>query len=207
MPICRSSKLAVMPAQPGPQSTARSAPAKSSAFFKQRLMMHGFSCMLRAGHPAARRLTKTMFSELEQVVDAPTRSLELVDKYLDRRHIFRKVRLRTMHYLTLPVAVASTDLVATVPSAVGRVFADLGQIVLVEPPFDIPKFPDDSAGISFRHRQRERSSWWTPGRRTSPGISGFRACEFECDSSVSSSPWSTTKSEASSGSAVRRSAS
>jgi hypothetical protein len=29
--------------------------------------------------------------------EAPTRSLELVDNYLDRRHIYRKVRLRTMH--------------------------------------------------------------------------------------------------------------
>lgn len=132
---------------------------KSSAFFKQRLMMHGFSCMLRAGHPAARRLTKTMFSELEHVlVEAPTRSQELVDNYLDRRHIFRKVRLRTMHYLTLPVLVASTDLVATVPNAVGRFFADRGQIVLVEPPYDIPKFPIQQHWHR-RYDQDPRSRW------------------------------------------------
>lgn len=115
---------------------------KSSAFFKQRLTMHSFACMLRAGHPAANRLTKTLFSELEHVVvEAPTRSQELVDNYLDRRNIYRKVRLRSTHYLTLPVIVASTDLVATVPRAVGHVFANLGQIVLVDPPYDIPKFP------------------------------------------------------------------
>jgi DNA-binding transcriptional LysR family regulator len=132
---------------------------KSNAFFKQRLMMHGFSCMLRAGHPAARRLTKAMFSELEHVlVEAPTRSLELVDNYLDRRHIYRKVRLRTMHYLTLPIVVASTDLVATVPSAVGRFFADRGQIVLVEPPYDIPKFPIQQHWHR-RYDQDPRSRW------------------------------------------------
>jgi DNA-binding transcriptional LysR family regulator len=132
---------------------------KSSAFFKQRLMMHGFSCMMRAGHPAARNLTKTLFSELEHVVvDAPTRSLELVDNYLDRRHIYRKVRLRTMHYLTLPVLVASTDLVATVPNAVGRVFADLGQVVQVEPPYDIPKFPIQQHWHR-RYDQDARNRW------------------------------------------------
>ncbi len=115
---------------------------KSSAFFKQRLMMHGFTCMMRLGHPAAKRLTRTLYSELEHVVvEAPTRSQELVDNYLDRRNIFRKVRLRTKHYLTLPVIVATSDLVATVPSAVGRVFAELGQVMLVEPPYNIPKFP------------------------------------------------------------------
>jgi DNA-binding transcriptional LysR family regulator len=132
---------------------------KSSAFFKQRLMMHGFSCMLRTGHPAAKRLTKAMFSELEHVlVEAPTRSLELVDNYLDRRQIYRKVRLRTMHYMTLPIVVASTDLVATVPSAVGRFFADRGQIVLVEPPYDIPKFPIQQHWHR-RYDQDPRNRW------------------------------------------------
>lgn len=115
---------------------------KSSSFFKQRLRMNGFSCMLRAGHPAAKKLTKTLFSELEHVVvDNPIRSQELVDNFLDRRSIYRKVRMRTTHYLTLPPIVAATDLVATVPTAAGRLFADLGQIVLVEPPYDIPQFP------------------------------------------------------------------
>ena len=132
---------------------------KSRAFFKQRLMMHGFWCMMRAGHPAAHRLTKTLFSELEHVVvDVPTRSQELVDHYLDRRNIFRKVKLRSTHYLTLPVIVASTDLVATVPGAVGRVFADLGQVVLVKPPYDIPEFPIQQHWHR-RYNQDPRNRW------------------------------------------------
>lgn len=114
----------------------------SNSFFKQRLMMHGFSCMLRSGHPAAKHLTKTLFSELEHVVvDNPIRSQELADNFLDRRNIFRKVKMRTTHYLTLPMLVASTDLIATVPTAVGLVFANLGQVELVPTPYDIPKFP------------------------------------------------------------------
>jgi DNA-binding transcriptional LysR family regulator len=132
---------------------------KSSAFFKQRLRMHGFSCLMRTGHPAAKRLTRALFSELEHVVvEAPTRSQELVENYLDRRNIFRKVRLRSTHYLTLPVIVASSDLVATVPTAVGRVFADLKQIVLVEPPYDIPKFPIQQHWHR-RYDQDPRNRW------------------------------------------------
>lgn len=132
---------------------------RSSSFFKQRLMMHGFSCMLRSGHPAAKSLTKTLFSELEHVVvDNPIRSQELVDHFLDRRGIFRKVKMRTTHYLTLPAIVAATDLVATVPAAVGRVFADLGQIELVEPPYDIPKFPIQQHWHK-RYDQDPRNRW------------------------------------------------
>lgn len=132
---------------------------KSSAFFKQRLMMHSFSCLMRTGHPAAKRLTRALFSELEHVVvEAPTRSLELVENYLDRRNIFRKVRLRSTHYLTLPVIVASSDLVATVPTAVGRVFADLKQIVLVEPPYEIPRFPIQQHWHR-RYDQDPRNRW------------------------------------------------
>ena len=132
---------------------------KSSSFFKQRLRMHGFSCMLRAGHPAAKNLTRNLYSELEHVVvDNPIRSQELVDNYLDRRRIYRQVRLRTTHYLTLPAIVAATDLVATVPSAVGRLFADLGQIELVDPPYNIPKFPIQQHWHK-RYDQDPRNRW------------------------------------------------
>jgi DNA-binding transcriptional LysR family regulator len=132
---------------------------RSSGFFKQRLRMHGFSCMLRKGHPAASSLTKALFSELEHVVvDNPIRSQELVDDFLDRRSIFRKVRMRTTHYLTLPAFVASTDLVATVPTAVGLLFADLGQIELVSPPYDIPEFPIQQHWHK-RYDQDPRNRW------------------------------------------------
>ncbi|HBT33456.1 MAG TPA: LysR family transcriptional regulator [Pusillimonas sp.] len=115
---------------------------KSNAFFKQRLVMHGFSCMVRAGHPATKGLTKELFSQLEHVVvEAPTRSQELVDNYFDQRNIQRNVRLRSTYYLSLPVIISSTDLIATVPTAVGRVFAALNQVVLIDPPYNIPKFP------------------------------------------------------------------
>jgi len=115
---------------------------KSNAFFKQRLVMHGFSCMVRAGHPATKGLTKELFSQLEHVVvEAPTRGQELVDNYFDQRNIQRNVRLRSTYYLSLPVIISSTDLIATVPTAVGRVFAALNQVVLIDPPYNIPKFP------------------------------------------------------------------
>ncbi|QFZ85156.1 LysR family transcriptional regulator [Variovorax paradoxus] len=132
---------------------------RSSAFLKQRLMLHGFSCILRAGHPVASHLTKAAFSELEHVVvESPTRSQELVDNYLDRRNIVRKVRLRSTHFLTLPIIVASTDMIATVPTPVGRVFAGTDRVVVVAPPYQIPKFPIQQHWHR-RYDQDPRNRW------------------------------------------------
>lgn len=115
---------------------------RSSSFFKQQLMMHGFSCLLRAGHPAASCLTQALYSELEHVVvETPVRSQELVDCFLARRKVFRRIRLRTPHFLTLPQVVAQSDLVATVPTALGSVFARQGLVEMVEPPYALPRFP------------------------------------------------------------------
>lgn len=115
---------------------------KGSSFFQQRLLTHGFSCMMRAGHPAARGLTQAAFSSLDHVVvEAPIRSQELIERYFERHRIARRIAMRTTHYLTLPVIVAESDLVATVPSAVGSVFARLGKVELVAPPYAIPTFP------------------------------------------------------------------
>lgn len=115
---------------------------KSNRFFKQQLMVHGFSCMLRAGHPAASCMTQALYSELEHVVvETPIRSQELADYFLERRKVFRRIRLRTPHFLTLPQLVAQSDLVATVPTALASLFARQGLVQLVEPPYALPRFP------------------------------------------------------------------
>jgi DNA-binding transcriptional LysR family regulator len=115
---------------------------KGSSFFQQRLITHGFSCMLRAGHPAARTLTREAFGALEHVVvEAPIRSRDLIERYFERHGIARRIAMRTTHYLTLPMIVADSDLIATVPSAIGTVFAKLGKVELVPAPYRIPTFP------------------------------------------------------------------
>ena len=115
---------------------------KGSNFFQQRLITHSFSCMMRVSHPAASGLTPSVFTDLDHVVvEAPIRSQELIERYFEQHGIVRRIAMRTTHYLTLPVIVAESDLVATVPSAVGAVFAKLGTVELVAPPYRVPTFP------------------------------------------------------------------
>jgi DNA-binding transcriptional LysR family regulator len=110
--------------------------------FHQRLYQHTFACLVRRGHPLERgRLTPKAFAQLGHVVvTSPARSGQLFETWLRRKHIERRVVLRTPHHLSLPVIVESTDLIATVPLAVGARFADTNSLELMPLPFKPPMF-------------------------------------------------------------------
>jgi DNA-binding transcriptional LysR family regulator len=115
---------------------------KGNNFFQQRLFSHSFVCLLRASHPIkGNKLTPKQFMELgHAVVNAEGRSQEVFERYLQKQGIRRKVVLNTPHFMSLPAIVSKSDLVATVPLAVGVWFASTARIRMVRPPFDIPTF-------------------------------------------------------------------
>lgn len=110
--------------------------------FHQRLYRHTFACLVRRGHPLDRgRLTLKAFGQLGHVVvTSPARSGRLFDAWLHRNRIERRIVLRTPHHLSLPVIVESTDLIATVPLAVGARFAEKNAVDLMPLPFKPPMF-------------------------------------------------------------------
>ena len=113
-------------------------------FFQQRLFTHHFACLMRAGHPLyARRLSVKVFLEFEHaVVHAEGRSHELFERFLERERIRRKIALHTPHFLSIPVIVSRSDLMATVPHALALYFARLApqQFAVAMPPFDLAGF-------------------------------------------------------------------
>ena len=74
------------------------------------------------------------------MVASPARSGRLFDTWLHRQNIERRIVLRTPHHLSLPVIVESTDLIATVPLAVGVRFAETNALDLMPLPFKPPMF-------------------------------------------------------------------
>jgi DNA-binding transcriptional LysR family regulator len=115
---------------------------KSSAFFQQRLFTHRFVCLLRADHPIrGRRLTLEQFLSLgHAVVRAEGRSQEIFEKYLERKKIARRIVLLTPHFMSIPTIIGKTDLVVTLPHAIGLFFSQAGAIIMVmEPPLPIPR--------------------------------------------------------------------
>jgi DNA-binding transcriptional LysR family regulator len=116
---------------------------KKHNFLERRLFTHHFACLMRAGHPRrAKRLSLADFLAMEHaVVHAEGRSQEIFERFLERNRIRRKVVLHTPHFLSIPIIIARSDLVATVPHAVAIYFARMSRdLALAMPPFDIAGF-------------------------------------------------------------------
>jgi DNA-binding transcriptional LysR family regulator len=115
---------------------------KRHNFFQQGLFVDGFKALLRADHPvSARRLTLKQFVELEHaVVRAESRTEEVIERYLARKKIRRRVVLTTPHFASAPIIVAQSDLIVTIPEPLARYFCSVSAHVrLVELPFDAPR--------------------------------------------------------------------
>ena len=111
------------------------------SFMQQRLFSHHFSCLVSSKHPVVGRgLTLESFLELEHAVVYPEgRSQEIFERFLSRRRISRKVVLVTPHFMSLPMIIARSRLIATVPHAIGVFFTRWDEgIKALPPPFRVP---------------------------------------------------------------------
>jgi len=133
-----------------------------SHFFQQRLFTHRFTCLMRADHPRyAKRLSLKAFLEIEHaVVHAEGRSQELFEKLLGRKRIRRRIALHTPHFLSIPIIVSHSDLMATVPHALALYFARLApqKFAVAAPPFEVAGFDVKQHWHRKFHRDA-RSQW------------------------------------------------
>ncbi|CAG9235061.1 HTH-type transcriptional activator NahR [Burkholderia gladioli] len=114
-----------------------------SNFFQQRLFTHRFICLMRRSHPlAGKPLTLEQFLACgHAVVRAEGRSQEILEQYLAKARLQRRAVLETPHFMSLPFILGRTDLIATVPHAIGYAYAaEHASITLVEPPLPLPRF-------------------------------------------------------------------
>ena len=134
---------------------------KKSNFFQQALFTDTFASLLRLDHPvSARKLTLKQYLQLEHaVVHAESRTEEVMERYLARRKIRRKVVLSTPHFASAPIIVAQSDLIVTIPEPLARYFAQVSANVrTVGLPFDAPRIQLKQ----FWHRKfhhDERNAW------------------------------------------------
>jgi len=109
-------------------------------FRQRRLSQHGFACLMRAGHPLWKsRLTVSAYLAADHiVVRRAGRSQEVLERFLDRRKMRRKVAMYTANVLSVPFIVMDTQLVATLPYAVVTRFASItSQVAAALPPFEL----------------------------------------------------------------------
>lgn len=133
---------------------------KTRSFFQQRLFEHSFICLVNSRHriKGERMSMKEFLGVGHAVVSAEGRSQEIFEQLLAKHRIERRVVLTTPHFMSIPFIIAATDLMVTVPYAVGESFARIAGIRLVQPPLEIPKF-DLKQHWHRRYHKDEESMW------------------------------------------------
>lgn len=137
------------------------------------------------------RLTQKQFLDLPHaVVQSQGRSHEIVEQYLRQHGIRRRELLRSPHFLSIPMVLASTDLIVTLPRPIGEVFARIVDLQVVQPPYPIPSF--DIKQYWHRSQHADPGNRWLRAivvdlfsdhtgpreahKRTSPVLDLERAC-------------------------------
>jgi len=137
-------------------------PTLSSKSFRQRRVeTQHFACLMRAAHPRrAARLSLKDFLALEHaVIRAEGRSQGILERFLERKRIQRKIVLVTPHFLSIPFVIARSDLVAAIPEKLAAYFASLS------PDLAVASLPFEGVSIDLKlhwHRRFDnepRSRW------------------------------------------------
>lgn len=134
--------------------------AVGADIFQQRLYSHNFLCLARKGHPGiTEKISKQDFVKLPHaVIRAEGRSQEIVEHAFKKHRIIRHEVLHTHHFLSVPFVVAATDIIVTVPAAVGEMFSRLANIQTFRPPIQLPSF--DIKQYWHRRQHKDPANTW-----------------------------------------------
>lgn len=115
-------------------------PDLPGGLYQQRLYERSYVCSFRVDHPSiGQRLSLRQYAGLDHaVVRTAARIQESVDRALKRAGLSRRVVLATAHYTSLPPLLAASDLVATLPEEVARIFATYVPIRSLPSPVRLP---------------------------------------------------------------------
>jgi DNA-binding transcriptional LysR family regulator len=134
---------------------------KKHNFFQQALFADTFASLLRADHPVtAKKLSLKQYLQLEHaVVRAESRTEEVIERYLARRNIRRKVVLTTPHFASAPMIVAQSDLIVTIPEPLANYFSSVSaRLRVVGLPFEPPRI-DLKQVWHRKYHHDERNRW------------------------------------------------
>lgn len=106
----------------------------------ERLFLDRYICLVRAGHPLrARTLTLSAFGKLPHVsVSSASTGHRMIEELMIEQNIRRRELLRLPHLSVIPEVIQRTDLAATLPHTVAKVFAKRGQFRIYEHPAKLP---------------------------------------------------------------------
>lgn len=130
-----------------------------AALFQQRLFSHSFVCIVRADHPTIKdEMSRRQFLEgLHAVVHPAGHMSDSLETELQTQGLTRRVSVRIEHFLAVPTILSQSNLIFTVPYAIGAELAKLADIKLVRPPFKAkPRIVKQHWHARFQHDAANR---------------------------------------------------
>lgn len=141
-------------------------PDLKAGFYQQRVFEQKYACMVRRGHPKiGDTLSMKGFTEARHaVVNAQGTGHGIVETMFERAGLAPEVLVRLPHFLAVPMVVAATDLVVTVPQKLGEAFARVLPVRLLPHPLRIPVFQVNQ----YWHRRyhKDPANQWLRGHFT-----------------------------------------
>jgi DNA-binding transcriptional LysR family regulator len=118
-------------------------PVRRKALFRD-----PYVCLMRADHPV-KALTRKRFLEASHALVSYRGGHRVIEEALERAGLARRIALRVPHFTVLPMVLARTDLILTLPQRVARVYERLGRLKSMPLPVPIP--PAD-VGVHWHER-------------------------------------------------------
>lgn len=111
-------------------------------FYQQRLFDESFVCVVRKGHPVARRRMKLAdYTKLSHVLISPGGDLHgVVDAALASRGLQRHIAVAASSFLSPARIIAHSDLVLTAPSRLAAAYQRELPVTVLPPPLELPGF-------------------------------------------------------------------
>jgi len=133
---------------------------KGRGILSEALVHERYDVLMRAGHPAARgRLTQKIFLKAAHaVVSSVGGGHQIVEEALTRKRA--RIMARVPSVMAIPMILARTDMMATIPGQVAAELAQTGAFVVAALPISIPEF--------------EVCAFWHERFDASPAISWLR---------------------------------
>jgi DNA-binding transcriptional LysR family regulator len=113
----------------------------TSGFHQSLIYRTQFVCLVRADHPLFRNgMTMDAFLEASHAVADPSGMAHaIVERVLQKNAIQRCVQLNVPDFVTLPMLVAQSDLLAIMPAGLANAFATHLRLKILPPPIPLPK--------------------------------------------------------------------
>ena len=138
-------------------------PELGGGIAQRRLFRDRYVCLAREDHPVIRRsLSATQFRAVRHVLIASSGTgHEVVERMLDEQGLRGNIALRVPHFMVVPMILARTDLVCTVPLQLAQAFKATARFRMLEVPLALPTF--DVRLLWHERFEQEPGNRWLRG--------------------------------------------